>query len=674
MTHKPGMAERLLSALFVAGQAIVMLTSGCGHPLVVAVSIAGLLLGLLRRHRYSLGRFAHASGLVVIGLILAGPRLLSIWMQGDISQLFEMFAEFLLVVQTLEFWRPQRATTNNYLPGLGCLNVASLVLSFDASLRGLTLQWTYFLFLLLLALVMRPDLPRLLASKRKIEFGKAITLLLVFLTAIASGALFQSELRRDLPELQERLSIFRVGAAESLFAQNDGRLVEELSLTSVSDAQRKNPEAVVFTVEGDKPPGYMRTMSFQAFDGVQWRAWKRRGVRRMGVDVRLAVSTIPNGVSAEDAELVEGGTLYPVARQPVGNTERFVVRIPAGRGKVVPLPLTTAWLFARVRRMALDPHGAIVPGMVDSEALVAYRCEADRVVPEARYLSVLQTLPTQDREFVKQLSDSVVGDETTVQGTARALERWFGENFAYSLDSPAGAKAPGSTGEERTALRAFLEYQHAAHCEFFATATVFMLRAQGIPCRISTGYLVYELNDSQDYYVAANRHAHAWAEAWDAESDNWIVVESTPGISNYVRQFENNRNGDDADTAIATADDYNETFWSNLRIVIITRFNSIISSRWSWVVPVMLAMVLAAYFRGRRTSDNECEYAKHRHARKLREADRLAARRGFVRGANETCHQFAGRLQLEHAELASWYLDYAAQRYRSEPAILNGPP
>ncbi|MEX2326698.1 MAG: transglutaminase-like domain-containing protein, partial [Pseudomonadales bacterium] len=72
----------------------------------------------------------------------------------------------------------------------------------------------------------------------------------------------------------------------------------------------------------------------------------------------------------------------------------------------------------------------------------------------------------------------------------------------------------------------FLTQSKAGHCEFFATATVMLLRHLGVPARYVVGYSVQEYNETLDMYVVRERHAHAWAIGHiDGE---WRVVDTTP--------------------------------------------------------------------------------------------------------------------------------------------------
>ena len=53
-----------------------------------------------------------------------------------------------------------------------------------------------------------------------------------------------------------------------------------------------------------------------------------------------------------------------------------------------------------------------------------------------------------------------------------------------------------------------------AYCSYFATAMVLMLRAQGIPARMATGFFASEESSwNKDRYIVRGRDAHAWVEA-----------------------------------------------------------------------------------------------------------------------------------------------------------------
>ena len=97
--------------------------------------------------------------------------------------------------------------------------------------------------------------------------------------------------------------------------------------------------------------------------------------------------------------------------------------------------------------------------------------------------------------------------------------QFFRDHFRYSLR----LQAPGL---EKTALGDFLLHSRAGHCEYFATATVLLLRQAGIPARYATGYSVQEYDAEEQHYLVRQSHAHAWALAYIDQK--WQTVDFTP--------------------------------------------------------------------------------------------------------------------------------------------------
>jgi hypothetical protein len=100
-----------------------------------------------------------------------------------------------------------------------------------------------------------------------------------------------------------------------------------------------------------------------------------------------------------------------------------------------------------------------------------------------------------------------------------AVRRFFGDGFGYSLDQSAGSIGRG-------ALADFLLRTRSGHCEYFATATVLLLRAAGVPARYATGFSAQEYSRLEDAYIVRVRHAHAWARAY--VDGRWADIDTTP--------------------------------------------------------------------------------------------------------------------------------------------------
>jgi transglutaminase-like putative cysteine protease len=99
-----------------------------------------------------------------------------------------------------------------------------------------------------------------------------------------------------------------------------------------------------------------------------------------------------------------------------------------------------------------------------------------------------------------------------------AVVRFLQTNNRYSLTVNPGSGDPISN---------FILERKAAHCEYFASAAVILLRAVGVPTRYVSGYFAYE-SDGKNQILVRQRDAHAWAESW-VEGKGWVTVDATPG-------------------------------------------------------------------------------------------------------------------------------------------------
>jgi len=132
----------------------------------------------------------------------------------------------------------------------------------------------------------------------------------------------------------------------------------------------------------------------------------------------------------------------------------------------------------------------------------------DLLIPEQEQAAVFQT--------AKELG--ITGADT--KQVLKILENFFAEKFSYSLRL--------SPNQFPTALADFLVRSRTGHCEYFATATVLLLRAAGIPARYATGFSAHEYSRLEDQILVRDRHAHAWALVW--HSGTWQDIDNTPGI------------------------------------------------------------------------------------------------------------------------------------------------
>ena len=130
-------------------------------------------------------------------------------------------------------------------------------------------------------------------------------------------------------------------------------------------------------------------------------------------------------------------------------------------------------------------------------------------------------LPRTERETIEAVASELLLRAGTPAEAIERVQAFFEQEFRYALYRPEQRYAG-------TPLSVFLTKQRYGHCEYFASATVLLLRVAGIPARYATGYAVQEWSPLEDAFVVRRRHAHAWALAY--VDGAWRDVDTTPSV------------------------------------------------------------------------------------------------------------------------------------------------
>ena len=101
--------------------------------------------------------------------------------------------------------------------------------------------------------------------------------------------------------------------------------------------------------------------------------------------------------------------------------------------------------------------------------------------------------------------------------------------FAKHLANTYEYAQPGADGAARD-LDQFLSLHRAGHCEFFASGLGLMLRSQGVPTRLVTGYRGGSWDETERTLTLSSSDAHVWVEVFDPEL-GWLEVDPTPALS-----------------------------------------------------------------------------------------------------------------------------------------------
>ena len=135
-----------------------------------------------------------------------------------------------------------------------------------------------------------------------------------------------------------------------------------------------------------------------------------------------------------------------------------------------------------------------------------------------KYTALPPDLPQRVRALGRQLTT----DAETPYDKAKAVEAYL-KTLPYSLSiNPPPYDADG--------VDYFLFEQKTGYSEYFASAMTVLLRTQGIPARMVSGYTVGERVPEHDIFVVTDSHSHGWVEVFFPRY-GWISFEPTPGAA-----------------------------------------------------------------------------------------------------------------------------------------------
>ena len=130
-----------------------------------------------------------------------------------------------------------------------------------------------------------------------------------------------------------------------------------------------------------------------------------------------------------------------------------------------------------------------------------------------RYLQVPRTVPRR----VLSLAREITSGAQSGFDKAIALEGYLRENLTYSTHV---ANVP----PDRDWVDYFLFETKQGYCDYFATAMVMMLRSEGVPARVASGFAPGDFDSEAGVSTVRENHAHSWVEAYFPRF-GWITFE-----------------------------------------------------------------------------------------------------------------------------------------------------
>lgn len=132
-------------------------------------------------------------------------------------------------------------------------------------------------------------------------------------------------------------------------------------------------------------------------------------------------------------------------------------------------------------------------------------------------------LPDLEADSIKQVvAQTGLKSGDSLKTKLAVLQKFFEDHYRYET-----WQGPNKHRKE-TPLTHFLLHTKAGHCEFFATATVLLLRELKVPARYAVGYAVQEPERGRNKFVVRERHGHAWVLYYDKDQNVWKDFDTTP--------------------------------------------------------------------------------------------------------------------------------------------------
>jgi transglutaminase-like putative cysteine protease len=484
-------------------------------PAVPVVAVVCAVTGILTRWRVAPTRQRMYDVIAMLALLFIvkymllpdNPRYTGLFPSQPIAL---AVGEFVLVLQALSFFVARRDDRLPFLvPGMGVIALACTAIVEVNTRERMLFQAACVAFAMLASLYYDTS-RRFVVVTPSGRFGRpvatAIALVIVGTMAWCSAsALHRYERQMDLWVRRYLMDDF---VPQSIGLSNSS------TIGSVSLQKTQDSQAVALRVSSTAQPDYFRGRAFSTYHSNEWSA--AVGMRTISPSEQRA-ATIPAA-----RHMGQEFAIGDVGRTA---TWAFEVWPSDGLAGSYLAPLGTVWLQAACLDVTANVHVVLqshqaMPGSPYTIHVSSQNPVQSRIGPD----DLLRQPPAwaTTSPAIARLADSLFADCETTTDRIRSVTAYF-RNYDYSLEVAVPSDWQGDP------VAWFLLERPAAHCEFFASGTVMLLRMADVPCRYVTGFVFTGKNRFSGEWIARNRDAHAWVEAWDQESGRWVTVESTPG-------------------------------------------------------------------------------------------------------------------------------------------------
>lgn len=493
---------------------------------------------------------------------------------------------------------------------------------------------------------------------RRLAFG-LILLITANLGWVASSILYRHV------EMLNYLPLWFWSGAAALDTSSHGQSQVGFStsgkLSSILMIKGEQDATPMLAIKSDRNPGYLRARAFEYYFRSEW------------LDRSNKEDFHPEQNGPFGMYFVGRKNLFRLDSSDPSNAREMTIRHESDLADAVFTPLGTLTLHASLPMLMWGSNDIVYNRNIRAGTTydITYARPPCRKQPTDVQRRQMLDVPSHFDTRVYELAGRIFTDCRTTTDKIDAVIQHFNTNYTYLL----GLEIP----PDRDKLTHFLLESSTGYCEYFASGAAMLLRMAGVPTRYVTGFLVTHRDAESGLWIARNMDAHAWAEAWDDQLNQWRIVEATPG----------------EDLGLASAanelDQIQGSGGSVLARLMQTLYEYGLFGLPTWlydsygllgglIPPVVFfgaALCVALIRRHQRNSiEGQMRFAATRSPeimalhRMLARMDRKVKSAGQQRQISETLNDFSRRLRTRDSgdglltRISDWYVEYAQVRYR----------
>jgi transglutaminase-like putative cysteine protease len=487
---------------------------------------------------------------------------------------------------------------------------------------------------------------------------------LILLVAVNCGWITSSILYRYV-EVLNYLPVWFGRGGTGLAGTTDGSALVGFSnsgkLSSISLIKGDQDPTPALSIRSDGCPGYLRAGAFDVYRESEW----------LGLANKQEILPQQNGPFG--IYFAGRRNTFRLDARDTSNLKYVTIQHESRFADAVFTPLGTSFLEAPFHLVLRDENDIVYASNVRSglNYRIAHTMSDYRKPPMDVQARRMLGVPRDLDPRIRQMADKIVAGHRTTSEKIDAVVKYFHANYTYSL----GLDVP----PDQDKLTYFLLEASTGYCEYFASGAAILLRLAGVPTRYVTGFLVTEQDPQSGLWIARNMDAHAWAEAWDRERNQWTTVEATVGEDAAGTAPADELQSERSGARVLLGQLLQGLYEYGLPGVISWLFRSYGLLTSVLVSTVLLSGALALALWRRYTSriragsirspavGNPALVTLHKMLARM---DRkVAAAAGLKRHLTETLHVFCGRLSERDSgdglwkRIADWYGEYSNLRY-----------